>query len=366
MSGTSLDGIDCALVRIGNAPPIELIHTLYFPFDKDLRSQLQTAINKKISDKSALQDLHLHLGILYSQAVTQILDEAHIRADEIEAIGCHGQTILHQPNIFPPMTLQIGDAQELQKRTGIQTINDFRSLDVQLGGQGAPLAPLFHEWYFKSQAPCVIINIGGIANITYIPKDSVMSGFDTGPGNTLLDQYFVTHHSKNSTHAYDMNGNWAKTGTVNQDLLLFLLKDPFFGTPAPKSTGTDHFNLGWLSSKLQQFQEKHFQELYPNDIQATLTALTAKSIANAINSQTAFGAVFLCGGGTHNTFLTSLIQNYLGNKFKVSPTDLLGVPADWLEAICFAWLAKQRIEEIKFHLNHITGNPTPIMLGNLN
>jgi anhydro-N-acetylmuramic acid kinase len=352
MSGTSLDGVDCVLVEFSNPSIVKTIDTHFIPYNKIIKNQINEAIKNYKNNSSLISKLDLDLGKLYARAVIELLAKAKISSEQISAIGCHGQTIAHLPNIDNPYSLQIGSANIIQETSQITTISDFRNNDINHGGQGAPLAPIFHQWYFSKFAPCSVVNIGGIANISVINQDNSIKGWDTGPGNTLLDSYF----RRNQTGDYDKNGDWGKSGKINNQLLSSMLNDPYFSKAPPKSTGTDYFNLEWLL----QFNSLNIN---PVDIQATLTALSAKSIANDISNNIDNGPVYICGGGVHNNFLLNLIQEFLGNKYAVRSSDAVGIAPDWLEAICFAWLAKQRINKSYLDLSQITGSSEPLMLG---
>ena len=326
MSGTSLDGVDAVLATF-DPQPVMLADT-YIPFDEELKALL-LSLNTAQAD-----ELHLsasaanQLAVQYAQAVQQLLAKANVAATDILAIGNHGQTIRHRPDCG--YTLQIGNHALLAELTGIPVVGDFRSRDIAAGGQGAPLVPAFHLNLFACNEQHVgILNIGGIANLTCLPANGgLVSGFDTGPGNLLMDYWCARHTGM----PYDKAGQWAKTGKVIPALLAEWLSHEFFRLPPPKSTGRDLFNPAWLA--------QHALEQYPpQDVQATLLALTAESIASAVRQHMSVADVlYLCGGGAHNAALRDLLADLLPSV-RIGVTDEVGVPGDTLEAFAFAWLA---------------------------
>jgi anhydro-N-acetylmuramic acid kinase len=275
MSGTSLDGVDIAIVDFAQHPP-RLIHCTTSPYEASLRQRIREMTMSASANLDSLCQLDVELGNIYADVVKQALEVTKLDIAQIRAIGNHGQTIRHSPDTDLPYTLQIGDPNIIAAKTGITTVADFRRKDIALGGQGAPLAPAFHRFMFRSaSSDRVIINIGGIANITYLPADSesAVIGFDTGPGNTLSD-YWINRH-KGAT--WDENGKWAETGNIIDDLLDTLLSnEPYFQRAIPKTTGTEHFNPNWLLPQLHP-------GLTAEDVQATLIELTAISIARGID-----------------------------------------------------------------------------------
>lgn len=348
MSGTSLDGVDTVLVDFSyKAPKILATHS------HQISQTLQTSLVKitKPSWTGSLLDigtLHQKLGKLFADAVNQLLQETNFSARQIKAIGSHGQTVWHQPLGEHPFSLQLGDANLIAELTGITTIADFRSRDIAAGGQGAPLVPAFHGCALTHpNKNRVILNIGGIANISYLPsfesKDEVL-GFDTGPGNGLMDAWI----SKRKGSSYDKNGEWANSGSILPEALNTLLEDSYFKLSAPKSTGKEAFNLEWLEEKLGNLLDKH----KPEDIQATLAELTARTISDNIDA--CCHELFICGGGIHNQFLMERLQKMLPN-ITIASTQELGIDPDWMEAIAFAWLAKQTIERNPSNLPVTTG-----------
>ena len=335
MSGTSLDGIDIAIVDFSDSQP-KVLFTDTHPYSPSTKTRIRNITLDKTASIDALCQLNIELGKVFATVVNRSLAKAQLDFSQVKAIGNHGQTIRHCPDAAFPYTLQSGDPNTLTVETGITTIADFRGKDIALGGQGAPLAPAFHQSVFTS--PTInraIINIGGIANLTYLPCDpgEKVIGFDTGPGNTLIDYWIDLH--KNLT--FDDCGQWAQSGHVIDELLNEILeKETYFKRPSPKSTGTDYFNSDWLT-------DFGCDSYSPNDVQATLLELTAVSITNCVSQlPNPTPECFICGGGAHNIFLIERIQQLL-SKSSIHTTDLLKIDPDYVEAMAFAWLAKQRI-----------------------
>jgi anhydro-N-acetylmuramic acid kinase len=359
MSGTSLDGIDIALVEL-NDQGMTLRAAETYPFDDQLRGDLSTLIESGRCHLQQLGQLDVALGHAYASAINQLLAETQTRAEDIEAIGCHGQTIYHAPEAAFPFSMQIGNAHVIAEKTGIDTVADFRQRDMLLGGQGAPLVPAFHQALFHdANKNRVIANIGGIGNITILPADAEnpVSGFDTGPGNVLLDQWYQQHHRD----LYDDNGQWARDGDVDEDFLQLLLADPFLQQPAPKSTGREYFNLNWLTQKLIELDKP----IKARSVQKTLLQMTATSIAQAIQNYAAqTDQVFVCGGGAHNEVLMQTLRDQLPSM-QVSTTSALGLAPDWVEACAFAWLAQQFKLHRPGNLPAVTGASRSAILGAL-
>ena len=297
------------------------------------------------------------LGHVFADSVQALLQQTKLTANQIHAIGSHGQTIRHVPNQTIPYTLQIGDPNIIAARTGITCVADFRRRDLALGGQAAPLAPAFHADQLRSNTENRwVLNIGGIANATLLPKNpnTAAIGFDTGPGNTLLNLWIKQHQQVD----YDHHGKWARSGTIQPDLLTALLQEPYFQAPAPKSTGRELFNLSWLEQVL-----KHFPTLHAANIQATLTELTATSIATALQNQANDAHnVFICGGGIHNHYLIERLQHHLPH-WQLHSTAAVGIDPDWMEAMAFAWLAQQTLHRKPGNLPSVTGARKPAVLG---
>lgn len=345
MSGTSVDGIDVALVDFGCMPPT-LIHAMGQPFAAELQQSIHRTIQQpnKISLDS-FGALDVALGHAYADAVLKLLAVTQLEAKDITAIGNHGQTIRHQPDSELPFSLQIGDNNIIAERTGITTIGDFRRRDIAAGGQGAPLVPAFHQAVFEKTGECrVILNIGGIANITILDGSRIL-GFDTGPGNTLMDAA-CAHYAD---MPYDKNGALAAQGQVNEALLQELLAHPYFQQAPPKSTGRELFNLEWLQQQMRETDETS-----EADLLATLSSLSAYSISQAIQQHApSCERILVCGGGVHNQHLMNLLAKQLNRP--VQKTDDYGIDADWVEAAAFAWLAQQTHKGLAGNLPSATG-----------
>ncbi len=357
MSGTSLDGIDAALVNFTD-DKIQLVEFEYLPLQSDLQSTLQRLSKPEAS--ISLKDygsIDTRLGHLFADTVKNLLTKSNTPWSSIKAIGSHGLTVYHAPDIILPFSLQIGDPNVISEQTGITTVADFRRRDIAAKGQGAPLVPAFHKAIFQTpnEHRC-IVNIGGIANITVLPKDqsATVTGFDTGPGNTLMDLWIKLHQNL----SYDKNGNWAKTGTINHDLVALLKQDYYFKTPPPKSTGKEYFSLPWIYQYFDAFSYK------AEDIQATLCSLTATTICDAIKKHApASERILLCGGGVHNELLSELIGKNL--DCPVESTEKYGAHPDHVEAMAFAWLARQTINNLPGNLKEVTGANNAVILGGI-
>jgi len=355
ISGTSMDGVDAALVRRRRGT-VELVAANTTRYPPDLARTLVTASSGRGSCEE-LGALDVALGDCFAAAANALLAGAGVAADAVTAVGSHGQTLYHAPDAAYPFSLQIGDPNIIAARTGITTVADFRRRDLALGGQGAPLVPAFHHalFYSDSENRCVV-NIGGIANITLLAKDGTrVTGFDTGPGNALLDQWAAAHLGK----PFDEEGRWARTGHVLEMLLQQLANDPFFRRPPPKSTGREYFSPGWLRRQLEALTTPPS----PADVQRTLCELTAQTIASAIDR---FGPgderVLLCGGGARNPVLAEAIAQALAPR-PVTRTDDYGLQADWVEGCAFAWLAMRTINGQPGNLPAVTGAREAAVLG---
>ena len=357
MSGTSMDAIDVALVQI-DGKSFSLLEYDQLPIDDDIRKAArQLSITSNLEEISRLDNV---LGHLFADSVLNILKKTNLNSQDIIAIGSHGQTILHLPDAEPPRTLQIGDASIIAFRTGITTVADFRRMDIAAGGQGAPLAPAFHVAKFSSSDKHrVVLNLGGMANITVLPKNNSdkdkVIGFDTGPGNALLDDWSQQHIDQ----PFDKNGLWAESGKINNVLLKDCLNDPYFDTPPPKSTGRDYFNMCWLNHIFAD----HQASISPADVQATLLKLTVTSISEAIKKYAAkTNELLVCGGGIHNPLLIKSLHNEL-TGIEINSTDKYGLNPDSVEAVAFAWLAKCRMDGIAASFPSVTGATSPQILG---
>lgn len=357
MSGTSIDAIDAALVEF-TADNIYLRATHNEPWTDSVRDEL-LILSQQTRERSLLQDI-ARLDVLtaesFAHAVITLLTHAECSRTQVTAVGSPGQTVYHHPQGTPPYTWQLGDPNVIAELTGIPVVADFRRRDVAAGGQGAPLTPAFHQAFWRSsQENRVVLNIGGIANITILPadKDLPVSGFDTGPGNALLDAWSYQERQLSK----DTGGQWAASGQVQPHLLEKLLTDPYFARPAPKSTGRDYFNLDWLNRYTQDMS------LRPADVQATLCQLTVTSIGQAINQYPA-ARLLVCGGGAHNPRLMDGLAHYLP-ACAVESTAVHGLDPDWVEAVSFAWLAKQRWEQRPSNLPSVTGARAAVVLGSV-
>lgn len=356
MSGTSMDAIDAVLVSFeANTPRLLAHHSL--PIDDALRADL-TGLQQPGNDElNRTARLDIQMARLFARAIMELMEQAGCQAGEIIAIGSHGQTVRHIPDGEFPTSFQIGDPNLIAELTGITTVADFRRRDMAAGGQGAPLVPAFHNQVFRSEGiKRVIVNIGGIANITILParaEDSV-TGFDTGPGNGLMDAWIHKHLGRN----FDQSGEWAAQGKMIPGLLAKLLEDPYFALPAPKSTGKEYFHLDWL--------EKHVgKKMAAKDVQTTLCELTATSIKNAIQQVAPMvDEVYVCGGGIYNQTLMQRLADLL-KPAEVASTAELGLAPDWVEALCFAWLAKQTLHRQPSNLPSVTGAKHDVVLGGI-
>ena len=357
ISGTSMDAIDAVLVSFEPASQPRLLAHHSLPLGDTLRADL-TALQQPGHDElNRTARLDIQMARLFAKASMELLQQAGCQASEIIAIGSHGQTIRHIPGGNFPTSFQIADPNLIAELTGITTVADFRRRDMAAGGQGAPLVPAFHNQIFRSEGiNRVIVNIGGIANITILPagSDEAVIGFDTGPGNGLMDVWIHKHLGKR----FDQNGEWAAQGKIIPKLLTGMLNDPYFSLPAPKSTGKEYFHLDWL--------EKHVEKkMAAEDVQATLCELTATSITNEImQAIPKSDEVYICGGGVHNQTLMQRLDNLL-KPAEVASTDKLGLSPDWVEAVCFAWLAKQTLHRQTSNLPSVTGARHDVVLGGL-
>ncbi len=359
MSGTSMDAIDCVLIDLSE--PIKVIDFINVDIPEKLRQDL-IDLCKEHGDNQIkkLGETDVELGKLFASAVISILEKNQITASQIQAIGSHGQTVRHQPpgQNEKAFTIQIADPNIIATLTGITTVADFRRKDIALGGQGAPLLPVFHQQIFKStETDRVILNIGGIANITLLGKDDAhVVGFDTGPGNILLDSWV----QKNLNQHFDEGGKWATTGKSNLELLTFMLDDSYFSSPPPKSTGREYFNSLWIDKIIADYTK----DISPQDVQATLIELTAISIAQAIKGLLETGEVIICGGGVKNTRLIQSLGNQL-ESFEISSSDNFGIDSNALEAIAFAWFANKTLHRQTLDFTSITGSSRPHVMGGI-
>jgi len=360
MSGTSMDGIDAALVEFGNrACKVVAATTVAYP--ENLRAALFSASRSPSAcTVDRIGELDCWIGECFRDATLELLAETGADAKLVAAIGSHGQTLRHQPQSERPFTMQIGDPNIIAAGTGIATVADFRRRDVAIGGQGAPLAPAFHRWLFSSKDHTVcILNIGGFANVTILhADDGHISGFDTGPGNSLMDTWA---QSKLGTD-FDESGNWAESGHVSETLLAVMLQDSFFTQPAPKSTGFEHFDAAWIEACLAASGEVAIAN---EDLQATLAELSARTIADAIlGAADDVAEILVCGGGVHNGYLMQRLRNHLPG-IRLNSTENRGLHPDWVEAAAFAWLAKRYLEGKPGNVPAVTGASRSATLGAL-
>ena len=351
MSGTSMDAIDVAIVSFD--PKAQLVFYNEYPYEQAFKQRV-----RQVNEDTALAEvtaLDHELGKRFAEAVNIALEHTGIQATEVNAIGSHGQTVFHQPEGQHPTSVQIGDPNVISHDTGITTVADFRRMDVATGGQGAPLASAFHEYQFKQEnRNTVILNIGGMANITLLSSKPTI-GFDTGPGNALLADWVQL----NQKREYDKNGEWASTGGTNKTLLDLMLADPYFDLTPPKSTGREYFNLEWIHRYLNRLGT----DITAEDVQSTLLDVSAISIARSISSTMEnIDEIIACGGGAHNDQLMQRLKEQL-KQTRLSTTADYGLSPDCIEAVTFAWLAKQRLDGVPANLPGVTGGRKAVLLG---
>ncbi|MBA3928054.1 MAG: anhydro-N-acetylmuramic acid kinase [Xanthomonas sp.] len=358
MSGTSADGIDAALVRFegeGRTLRCELVQGRTFEWNAALRAQL-VALGQGADTVSldALGALDGRIALAFAEAALALLQEAGVPRDRVRAIGSHGQTVRHRPQAEPPFTWQLGDGNVIAERSGIPTVADFRRRDVAAGGQGAPLMPAFHAALLGSPTEDrAALNLGGIANFTLLPIKGGVRGFDTGPANALMDAWCERH----SGQPYDAGGAFAASGNVDAPLLARLLAEPWFALPPPKSTGREQFHLDWLQARLGD------AVVAPADLQATLLELTARTVADALQmTQPDTRRVLVCGGGVRNPVLMARLAAYLPQAV-VESTAAHGLDPDYVEAMGFAWLARETLAGRPGNLPAVTGAAGPRILG---
>jgi anhydro-N-acetylmuramic acid kinase len=361
LSGTSRDGADAVLLRFENDRPM-LLASLCVSYPPPLAQDLKTMIaGRARPDEESLQRLDQELADFFALAAWGLLEKAGVKAAEVRALGSHGQTVWHHPQMPRPETIQLGDPQRIADLLGIRTIGHFRQADLAAGGQGAPLAPLLHKALMMPERGIrAVLNIGGISNISLLHANGSVTGHDTGPGNCLLDSWIQKHQGKE----YDANGQWAAGGKVDRLLLDRLLDDPYFNRKAPKSTGVEYFNEFWLQGRLNS-RRKEFSATHTSlrDVQATLSELTAYSIADAVRFGSA-DEVLVCGGGARNLDLMQRLRHLLPDK-TVETTQKVGLDPDWVEGILFAWLARERLAENLQDTPPITGAGAPVLLGDV-
>lgn len=359
MSGTSMDAVDAVLVDLRNNVHV-ICHHYTVPISGRLRTRLIAVAQGEPTTLHQLTELDVRLGHLFADAALTLLQQSGTPTETVRAIGSHGQTVYHRPTGTFPTSLQIGDPNIIAERTGIVTVADFRRRDMAAGGQGAPLVPAFHEAVFRlNDRNRVILNIGGIANITILPADPLINinGFDTGPGNTLMDSWIKRQLRKNK----DDCGRWAASGMVDDSLLNRMLKDPYFRKTPPKSTGREYFNMAWLEKALK----RQINRLPAKHVQATLCELTARTICEGIHENAPkTDEILVCGGGVHNLALMLRMQMLMGDVRMIS-TEEFNTDPDYVEAIAFAWLAKQTLEHRAGNIPSVTGARHRVVLGGI-
>ena len=357
MSGTSADGIDAALVSFEKDGSFEVLATEFSPFSDEVQRDINALGHGRITPEQSEEfyQLDTQLCQQYSHAALTLLKSADFAADSVSAIANHGQTVAHNPEADPPYSIQLGAGQTLANLSRIPVITQFRQADLAAGGQGAPLMPAFHAHLANSRStnePVLVINLGGIANVSLL-ADPVI-GFDTGPANTLMNQWANLHLGE----SFDKSGQWAASGEVESLVLEQLLEEPYFAMPYPKSTGPDFFNLEWLRTRISKLND-----FPPQNIQATLLQLTVESIARAIQQLNLdSGSIYCCGGGGHNPVLMEGLAQRMPN-WSVDTTSAMGVPPDWMEAVGFAWLGHCYLNGIPSNLPSVTGAKESVILG---
>lgn len=364
MSGTSLDGVDAALMTFPPDRLVEIAACQTLPAPGELRHELIELTQQDANlSMSRLGELNQQLGDWFAEAALAVMKRDDIAPEDIAAIGSHGQTIWHQPDTATPFSMQLGSASRIAARTGCTVVADFRNGDMAVGGQGAPLVPAFHRGLFaRADKARIVVNIGGIANLTILPagadrEETAVTGLDTGPGNALMDGWIQSQLGQ----ALDAQGQWAASGTSHTELLDRMLQDPFLARRPPKSTGREYFNNRWLQAHIDSLDEAPT----PADVQATLCEFTARSIAMAVQ---AYGPgheeVLVCGGGAHNGRLMARLAELLAPR-TVETTAAHGLSVDWIEAAAFAWLAKRRLDGLPGNLPNVTGARSAAVLGGI-
>ncbi|MCB1722412.1 MAG: anhydro-N-acetylmuramic acid kinase [Chromatiaceae bacterium] len=354
MSGTSMDAVDIAAVSFDDAHP-SLIAAAHHQWPTGLADRLRNFANGTALNATEVVLLDAATGAHIADAIADFMHRHGIAAADVAAIGCHGQTVTHAPDAHPGVTFQLGDANIIAERTGVTTVNDFRRRDLAAGGQGAPLAPAFHAATLRTaEETRVVLNLGGIANVTVLPADpgAQVIGFDTGPANCLMDHWAARHLGE----PFDRGGQWAAAGNVDADLLARLHADPYFALQPPKSTGTQYFSTSWLEARLAD------RTTSAGDVQATLLAFTATTVADAVARHAPDAQrMLVCGGGVHNTALITRLNELLG--LAVESTAAYGIDPDWMEAMAFAWLAMRTLAGRDGNLPSVTAAAGPRILG---
>ncbi|QCR36268.1 anhydro-N-acetylmuramic acid kinase [Nissabacter sp. SGAir0207] len=353
MSGTSLDGIDVVLAAI-DARMVAQQGSYTHPMPLAIRQAILGMCQGQQVTLSQVGQLDAQLGDLFAEAILALLAQHNLRAEEITAIGCHGQTVWHEPNGPAPFSLQLGDNNRIAALTGITTIGDFRRRDIALGGQGAPLVPAFHDALLSHpDERRMVLNIGGIANLSLQLPGQPVRGYDTGPGNMLMDAWIWRQRAL----PYDEDAALGLAGLPDIALLQQMLADPYFAAPAPKSTGREYFNLAWLERHLAGHPN-----LAPEDVQATLAELTATTISEQVQLSGGCDRLLVCGGGARNPLVMARLAALLPGT-EVCPTDQFGIRGDDMEALAFAWLAARTLSGLPGNLPSVTGARAPAVLG---
>lgn len=350
MSGTSMDGIDAALIDLTSNT---FIQGITCPYGKEVKERLQEALATKAHSLGYYNQLNTLLGREFAKAALNLLTMTEYCASDIVAIGSHGQTFCHDSTAIIPYTVQLGCAHTIAEMTGITVVADFRTRDLVAGGQGAPFAPLYHQAIFTRHAfPLAVVNIGGIANLSYLANELDVKGYDTGPGNCLMDAWVFKHLQMD----YDNRGEWALSGCIIDALLASMLSDPYFQRQYPKSIGKEYFSLNWLIKQLSGHEAA-------TDVQATLMQFTAITIAREVNALPCKpGELYVCGGGARNQALLNALEALLPDT-RVLSTQTININPDFVEALMFAWLAEKAINNKPLNLYSITGARHPIILG---
>ncbi|CDK94094.1 Anhydro-N-acetylmuramic acid kinase [Klebsiella pneumoniae IS33] len=345
MSGTSLDGIDVVLATITENMVAQQA-SLTWPIPHAIKEEILAICQGQSLTLSQLGRLDTRLGRLFADAVLALMRQESLKPTDVIAIGCHGQTVWHEPQGEAPHTLQIGDNNQIAAHTGITVVGDFRRRDMALGGQGAPLVPAFHHALLAHPVERrMVLNIGGIANVSLLAPGQPVRGYDTGPGNMLLDAWIWRQKGK----PYDKDAQWASEGKVLLPLLQDMLSDPWFALPAPKSTGREYFNYGWLEQHMARYPG-----LRGEDVQATLAELTAVTISEQVLLSGGCERLLVCGGGARNPLLMARLAALLPGT-EVSTTDEAGISGDDMEALAFAWLAWRTLAGLPGNLPSVTG-----------
>lgn len=353
MSGTSLDGVDVVLAAISDKFVAEQ-SSLSVTFPIELKKKILNICQGQTTTLSEVGKIDRQLGSLYADAINQLLVQTSLTSEDIIAIGCHGQTVWHEPDGEQPFTMQLGDNNRVAALTRITTVGDFRRRDMAYGGQGAPLVPAFHLAVLGHPTEKrIVLNIGGIANVTALLPGAYVKGYDTGPGNMLMD----TWTWRNKQKAYDKDGQWASSGKVDNTLLKSMLNDPYFRRSSPKSTGREYFNMQWLEKHLDKFPL-----ISAEDVQATLCELTATSITDQVLLCGGCERLIVCGGGAKNHFLMQRLAALLPG-IEVAPSDKFGLSGDDMEALAFAWLAARTVAGLSGNLASVTGASEETVLG---